>query len=105
MLVSKIFVDGDQDGANVFGGDTSVPMGGGSALFTQSREKLHLVQRLEAMNTLAGGIAHDFNNFLTVINGYADLVIRQLDKTDPISRPIAEIRKAGDRATSLTRQL
>ncbi|MBL8693157.1 MAG: response regulator [Planctomycetes bacterium] len=62
-------------------------------------------QRLEAMGRLAGGVAHDFNNILTTIQGFADLAQAGLSTSDPNYAHIEEIRRASDRASSLTRQL
>ncbi len=62
-------------------------------------------QKMEGIGRLAGGIAHDFNNVLTAILGYSELVLMQIDKSKPIWNDIHEIRKAGKRAASLTRQL
>ena len=50
-------------------------------------------------------MAHDFNNLLTVINLYSDMAFRSLDPGNPLRQDLEEIRRAGDRAAQLTRQL
>src|SRR5450432_1022157 len=69
----------------------------------QSREGLLRSARLEAVGRLAGGVAHDFNNLVMIIKGYSDLL---LDNATPEARPhLEEIKRAGERASGLTRQL
>jgi signal transduction histidine kinase/ActR/RegA family two-component response regulator len=68
-------------------------------------DQLRHSQKLEAVGRLAGGIAHDFNNLLTAINGYCDLILEDLSAQDPLRSDLLEIRKAGERAATLTRQL
>jgi signal transduction histidine kinase/CheY-like chemotaxis protein len=69
----------------------------------KSRESMLRSARLEAVGRLAGGVAHDFNNLVMIIKGYSDML---LDSATPQSRPhIEEIKRAGDRASALTRQL
>ncbi len=69
------------------------------------KAQLHMAQKMEAIGKLAGGVAHDFNNILTVIMGNASLALMEVGKDDTPWQEIEEIRKAGERAASLTRQL
>jgi two-component system cell cycle sensor histidine kinase/response regulator CckA len=68
-------------------------------------DQLHHSQKMDAVGRLAGGIAHDFNNLLTAINGYADITLDGLSAGNPLRDGVENIRKAGDKAAALTRQL
>jgi two-component system, cell cycle sensor histidine kinase and response regulator CckA len=68
-------------------------------------DQLRQSQKMEAIGRLAGGIAHDLNNALTAIAGYAELALGEL-KAETIARAdVEEIRRAAERAGSVTRQL
>ncbi len=70
-----------------------------------AEERLREAQKMEALGRLAGGVAHDFNNMLMIIMGFADFLVAAMEESDPRRRDAVEIRKASERAASLTQQL
>jgi PAS domain S-box-containing protein len=67
--------------------------------------QLRQSQKLEAIGQLAGGVAHDFNNILAVILLQAELAMADEHLPGDARAALAEIRKAAEKAASLTRQL
>jgi two-component system, cell cycle sensor histidine kinase and response regulator CckA len=68
-------------------------------------KQLQQAQRMEAIGTLAGGIAHDFNNLLMGIQGYASLMLLELDESHPHYEKLRAIEKQVKSGADLTRQL
>jgi signal transduction histidine kinase len=71
----------------------------------KSEEELRHSQKMEAVGRLAGGVAHDFNNLLTAIIGYAELIATRTTSNSLAKQNAELIRKAGEQAATLTRQL
>lgn len=69
----------------------------------QLEQQLRWVQNVEAIGRLAGGVVHDLNNLLAIISGYGQLLQERV-RPEGVGA-VEEILKAGERATSLTRQL
>ncbi|MBI4876451.1 MAG: PAS domain S-box protein [Acidobacteria bacterium] len=84
---------------------------GALAMITDITERKHLedqyrqAQKMESIGRLAGGVAHDFNNLLTVISGYTEMLLDQVEAGSPVHQSLTQVRKAGDRAADLTQQL
>jgi PAS domain S-box-containing protein len=68
-------------------------------------EQLRQALKMEAVGQLAGGISHDFNNLLGIINGYSEILLENPRFGEVTRRRLGEILKAGQHASSLTRQL
>jgi len=74
--------------------------------------RLQHTRRLESLGQLAGGVAHDFNNILAVIASYTELLTETLEEPQPdpaeltaARSDLAQIARATERATRLTKQL
>jgi PAS domain S-box-containing protein len=101
------------DGSTVLSSWNCMRLADGSTLAIgqdlRERRKLETqmaqAQRMEAIGTLAAGVAHDFNNLLTVILASAAFIRMNVAETTQPSRDAAEITRAAERASALTRQL
>ena len=69
------------------------------------QQKLLQAQKMESVGRLAGGVAHDFNNMLSVILGYTEMALEQVDPGQPLHSGLQEIQKAARRSADITRQL
>jgi PAS domain S-box-containing protein len=85
--------------------------GGSVVIFTDSTARKRLEaqlfqsQKLETVGKLAGGVAHEFNSILTAIIGQSELILADLPSGHPLFQNAAGIRRAAERAATLTRQL
>jgi signal transduction histidine kinase len=82
---------------------------GSSILVFQRHDELEarmrMLQRLEAMGTMAGGLAHDFNNALTVILGNLEHLRGHLPKDAELIAIVDEMKDAASSASELAARL
>ncbi|MCY3024228.1 MAG: PAS domain S-box protein [Planctomycetota bacterium] len=71
----------------------------------QLENQFRQAQKMDAIGQLAGGVAHDFSNVLAIIMARSELSMHRLTPQDPLWQELDLIRKTGERATALVRQL
>jgi PAS domain S-box-containing protein len=69
------------------------------------QSQLVQAQKMESVGRLAGGVAHDYNNMLSVILGYTEMAMEQVDPDDPLYADLKEVFNAGKRSMEITGQL
>lgn len=67
--------------------------------------QLTQAQKMESVGRLAGGVAHDYNNISSIIIGYSELAMENIEPGDPLHDDLKEILTAAKRSTEITRQL
>jgi CheY-like chemotaxis protein len=60
---------------------------------------------MEAIGTLAGGIAHDFNNILTLIMGFSELALNEVEPDCKLKDNLQEIFTASERGRDMVKQI
>jgi PAS domain S-box-containing protein len=62
-------------------------------------------QKKEAIGTLTSGIAHEFNNLLSIVSGYAELLLVDKGESDPELPDLEKIIQAARRGAEMVRNL
>ncbi|HWR71549.1 MAG TPA: PAS domain S-box protein [Nitrospirota bacterium] len=68
-------------------------------------EHLFQSQKLESIGVLAGGVAHDFNNILTAILGYTEIIRKNTEGNEKVSRSLNVIETAARKSGRMISQL
>ncbi|MBU8914314.1 MAG: response regulator [Spirochaetales bacterium] len=71
----------------------------------ESESRLAQAQKMETIGRLTGGVVHDLNNTLTIVGGYAEIILEDPDPSETVHEGAGEIKRASRRAASLIRQL
>ena len=98
------FVDGDRLSAHLVIRDITERLVGQAAA-ALAEERLQKAHEMEVIGMLAGGVAHEVNNMMVVVIGASDFLLRDATMSEDRMRDLRDIRKAADRAATVTRQL
>ena len=72
---------------------------------TKLEELYRQAQKMESVGRLAGGIAHDYNNALSVIMGFTELAMDEVDPASSLYANLKETLAAARHAAEINRQL
>ncbi|MEO8139870.1 MAG: response regulator [Gemmatimonadota bacterium] len=98
------FMDGDRLSAHLVIRDITERLAGQAAA-ALAEERLQQAHEMEVIGMLAGGVAHEVNNMMLVVIGASDFLLRDATMPEDRLRDLRDIRKAADRAATVTRQL
>jgi len=68
-------------------------------------ERLHQIEKSEALGRITSGVAHDFNNLLTIISGNLEIIDQGLPEGHRLRHNIDRATQATERGARLVRQL
>ncbi len=68
------------------------------------KEQIH-VRKLESVIALAGKACHELNQPLQAISGYSELLMMEIDESNPFYRLVREIKNESDRLGTITRKI
>ena len=68
-------------------------------------ERLQRAEKMESLGLLAGGVAHDLNNVLGIVVGYAEMLIDEMDKSNPMRDDLKKILDGGNRSAAIVQDL
>ncbi len=69
------------------------------------QDRLAMLEKMEAVGLLAGGVAHDLNNILSGIVSYPELLLMDENLSPETRRRIHSIKKSGDQAAAVVKDL
>lgn len=62
-------------------------------------------QKMKAIGLMAGSVAHDLNNILSGIVGYPEVILADMEKDNPIYKPLQLIKESAFRASAVVADL
>lgn len=69
------------------------------------QNQLNHSQKMESVGRLAGGVAHDINNMLSVIIGFTELALFEVNEAHSLYHNLQEILKSAMKSSNIVRQL
>ncbi len=69
------------------------------------RKRISRSEQMEMLGMLAGGVAHDLNNILGGIVSYPELLLQNMEKSNPLYSSLQTIHKSGLRAAAIVQDL